>query len=116
MPPVRDTLRIVKDVGKGKQPVDAAGIAIMSARTVGVLDSGYPVLPACSPPRGSIDGVVRPGFNINTARPLRAAKPREADDAQTPEGSGLLRRAPEGRRVLCSYLMRLADMSHDDQG
>ena len=30
---------------------------------------GYPALPACGPPRGSIDGLVRPSFNTNTTRP-----------------------------------------------
>ena len=70
---------------------------------------GYPALPACGPPRGFIDGLVRPSFNTNTTRPSRGAKPREADDAKTPEGIGLLRLAPEGRRVLCKvYLTRLS--------
>lgn len=69
---------------------------------------GYPALPACGPPRDSIDGLVRPSFSTNTARPSRGAKPREEDDAKTPEGSGLLSRDPEGRRVLCSYLMRFS--------
>ena len=63
---------------------------------------------ACGPPRGFIDGLVWPSFNTNTARPSRGAKPREADGAKTPKGVGLLRRAPEGRRDLCSYLMRLS--------
>lgn len=69
---------------------------------------GYPFLPARGPPRGSIGGLVRPSFDINTTRPSRGAKPHEADDAETPEGVGLLRRAPKGRRDLCSYLMRLS--------
>src|SRR3989337_3655637 len=30
MPPVRDTLRMVKDIGKGKKPVDAPGTASAS--------------------------------------------------------------------------------------
>ena len=62
---------------------------------------GYLDLPACGPPRGSIDGLVRPNFNKNTTRPSRGAKPRQADDAKTPEGSSLLRRAPDGRGFLC---------------
>ena len=66
-------------------------------------------MPACGPRRGSIDGLVRPSFSINNSRPSQGAKPREADDAKTPEGIGLLRLAPEGRRVLCKvYLMRLS--------
>ena len=59
---------------------------------------GYPAMPACGPPRGSIDGLVRPSFSINNTRPSRGAKPREEGDAKTPEGRG----------VLCSYLMRLS--------
>ena len=62
---------------------------------------GYLVLPPYGPQRGSIDGLVRPSFNTNTARPSRGDKPHEGDDAKTPEGVGFLRRAPEGRRVLC---------------
>ena len=30
MPPVHDTLRIVKDIGKGKAPIDVAGVASAS--------------------------------------------------------------------------------------
>ena len=66
-------------------------------------------MPACGPPRGSIDGLVRLIFSTNNTRPSRGAKPREADDAKTPEGIGLLRLAPEGRRVLCKvHLTRLS--------
>ena len=66
-------------------------------------------MPACGPPRGSIDGLVRPSFSINNSRPSRGAKPREANDVKTPEGIGLLRMAPEGRRVLCKvHLTRLS--------
>ena len=72
-----------------------------TARTVGRRSSS-------SPPHGSIDGLVRPSFNNNAARPSRGAKPHEADDAKTPKGVGHLRRAPEGQRDLCSYLMRLS--------
>ena len=32
---------------------------------------GYPVLPACGPPRGSINGLVRSSFNTNSTRPSR---------------------------------------------
>ena len=70
---------------------------------------GYPALPACSPPRGSIDSLVRPSFSINNSRPSRGDKPHEVDDAKIPEGIGLLRLAPEGQRVLCKvYLLRLS--------
>ena len=69
---------------------------------------GYPVLPACGPPCDFIDGLVRPSFETNTTRPSQGAKPCGVDDAKTPEGVGLLRRAPEGRRDLCSYLMRIS--------
>ena len=58
-------------------------------------------MPACSPLRGSIDGLVRPSFSINKAIPSRGAKPREEDDAKTSKGIGLPGLAPEGRRVLC---------------
>ena len=58
-------------------------------------------MPACSPLRGSIDGLVRPSFSINSSRPSRGAKHCEADSAKTPEGISLLRLALEGRRVLC---------------
>ena len=74
-------------------------------------------MPACGPPRGSIDSLVRPDFSIDNTRPSRGAKPREADNAKTLEGIGLLRLAPEGRRVLCKVTSRgSADVSHDDQG
>ena len=70
---------------------------------------GYPALPACGPPRGSIDSLVRPSFGINNSRPLRGAKPREVDDAKTPEEISLLRLARKGRRVLCKvYLTMLS--------
>ena len=70
---------------------------------------GYPALPAYGPPCGFIDGLVRPSFSINNTRPSRGAKPHEADDAKTLEGIGLLRLAPEGRRVLCKvFLTRLS--------
>ena len=70
---------------------------------------GYPDLPACGPLHGSIDGLVRPNFYISSSRPSRGAKPFKADDAKTPEGIGLLRLAPEGRRVLCKvHLTRLS--------
>ena len=57
-------------------------------------------MPAYGPRRGSIDGLVWPILSINNSRPSRGAKPREVDDTKTPEGTGLLRMAPEGRRVL----------------
>ena len=70
---------------------------------------GYPDLPACGPPRGSVDGLVWTSFNINSSRSSRGAKPSEANDAKTPEGIGLFRLAPEGRRVLFKvHLMRLS--------
>ena len=56
-----------------------------------------------------MDGLVWLSFGINSSRPSRGAKPREADDAKTPEGIGLFKLAPEGRRVLCRvHLMRLS--------
>ena len=64
-------------------------------------EQGYPDLPACGTTCGSTNGLVRPIFISNHLRPLRGAKPREADDTKTPEGIGLSRLAPEGRRVLC---------------
>ena len=73
--------------------------------TVSVLDMGYLDLPACDPPRGSIDGPIRSSFNISSSRPSRGAKPFKADDAKTPEGIGLLRLAPEGQRVLWKVLL-----------
>ena len=77
---------------------------------------GYPALPASGPPRGSIDGLIRPSSNTNTARPSQGDKPREAGNAKTPEGIGLLRLAPKGRRVLCNVASRgSANVSHDDQ-
>ena len=70
---------------------------------------GHLDLPACGPLRGSIDGLVRPSFNINNSIPSRGAKPREVDDTQTPKGIGLLRLVPEGRRLLCKvHLTRLS--------
>ena len=64
---------------------------------------------ASSPPCGSIDGLVRPSFDINSSRPSRGAKPREAVDAKTPEGIDHCRMAPEERRSLCKgHLMRLS--------
>ena len=69
----------------------------------------YPSLPACGPPRGSIDGLVRPSFNINNSRPSLGTNPRDANDAKTLEGIALLRLAPEGWRVLCKvYLTGLS--------
>ena len=66
-------------------------------------------MPACGPPCGSINGLVRPSFNINDSRPSRGAKPREADDDKTLKGIGLFRLAPEGQRVLCKvHLTRLS--------
>ena len=66
-------------------------------------------MPACGPLRGSIDGLVLPSFSIDNSRPLRGAKPHEADDAKAREWIGLLRLAPEGQRVLCKvHLMRLS--------
>ena len=66
-------------------------------------------MPTCGPPRGSLNGLIRPSFSINDSRPSRGAKPHEADDNKTPEGIGLLRLALEGRRVLCKvHLMRLS--------
>ena len=77
----------------------------MSAFWIG----GYPNLPSYVPPGGSIDGLVRPNFNISSSRHSRGAKPHEADDAKTPLGIGLLRLAPEGQRVLCKvYLTRIS--------
>jgi hypothetical protein len=66
-------------------------------------EPGYLDLPACSPWRGSIDGLVWPIFSIGKIRPSRGAKPREADDAKTSGGSGLPRLAPEERRFLCKH-------------
>ena len=64
-------------------------------------------MPACGPRRGSIDGLVRPSFNINNSIPLRGAKPCEADDTKTSARGGLLRLAPEERRSLCkAHLVR----------
>ena len=66
-------------------------------------------MPACGPPCGSMNGLVWPSFSINDSRPLRGAKPCEADDAKTSKGIGLLRLALEGRRFLCKvHLMRLS--------
>ena len=66
-------------------------------------------MPACSPLRGFIDGLVRPSSSINNSRPSRGAKPCEADDARTSKGIGLLRLAPKGRIVLCKvHLTRLS--------
>lgn len=66
-------------------------------------------MPACSPLRGSIDGLVRPSFSINNSRPSRGAKPRKVGDTKTSEGIGLFRLAPEGWRVLCKVqLTRLS--------
>ena len=84
---------------------------------VGVLEWGYPDFPTCGPPRGSIDSLVWPSFNMNNTRPSRGAKPREAGNAKTPKGIDLLRLAPEGRGVLCKATSRgSAGVSHDDQG
>ena len=70
---------------------------------------GYLDLPAYGPPRGFVNGLVRPSFSVKNSRPSRGAKPREVGDAKTPEGIGLFRLAPEGRRVLCKvYLTRLS--------
>ena len=75
---------------------------------VGVLDTGYLDLPACSPLRDSIDGLLQPSFSINNSRPTRGAKPRDADDTKTSKGIGLLRLAPEEQRFLCKvHLARL---------
>ena len=68
---------------------------------------GYPDLPAYSPHRGSIKGLVRPSFDIDNSRPSRGAKPREADDTKTSKGISLLRLPPEERRFLCkAHLVR----------
>lgn len=78
-------------------------------RFVGILDMEVFTLPACGPPCGCIGGLVQPSFSINNSRPSRGVKPREADDAKTPEGIGLFRLAPEGRRVLRKvHLTRLS--------
>ena len=70
---------------------------------------GYPALPTCGPPRGSINGLVQPSFSVNNSRPSRGAKPRKVDDAKTPEGIGLFRLAPKGQIILCKvHLMRLS--------
>ena len=61
----------------------------------------YPYLPTCGPLHGFIDGLVRPSSSINNSIPSWGAKPREADNAKTPKGIGLLRLALKGRRVLC---------------
>ena len=63
-------------------------------------------MPACSPQRVSINGLVWPSFSINDSRPSQGAKPHEADETKTPEGIGLLRLALEGRRVLCKVHLR----------
>ena len=70
---------------------------------------GYPDLPARGPPRGSIDGLVRPSPSIDNSRPWQGAKPREADNAKTSKVVSLLRLAPEERRFLCK--VHLASLS-----
>ena len=56
-----------------------------------------------------MDGLVWPSFSINNSRPSRGAKPREAGNTKTTKGIGLLRLAPEERRLLCKlHLMRLS--------
>ena len=62
-------------------------------------------MPACGPPRGSINGLVWPNFSINDSRPSRGAKTHDEDNTKTPEGTGLFRLAPEGQRVLCKVLL-----------
>ena len=64
-------------------------------------ERGYPDLPAFGTWHGYINGLVRPNFDIDNSRPLRGAKPRDADDAKTSRRSGLLRLAPEEWRFLC---------------
>ena len=54
-------------------------------------ERGYPDLPACSPRRGSVNGLVRPSFSINNSRPSRGAKPREVDNTKTYRMSSLPR-------------------------
>ena len=47
---------------------------------------GSPDLPTCGPRRGSPSGPVWPIFTSKHPRPLRGAKPREADDTRPPQG------------------------------
>ena len=58
-------------------------------------------MPTCGPWRGTMDGRVRPSIDVDNPRPLRGAKPREADDIETSKGIGLLRLAPREQRFLC---------------
>ena len=46
---------------------------------------GSPDLPACSPRRGSTNGLVRPIFISKHSRPLRGVEPREANDTRPPQ-------------------------------
>ena len=72
------------------------------------MHSGYGVTQTCLPAAHRLAPLTA-WYNTNNSRPLRGAKPREADDAKTPEGIGLLWLAPEGRRVLCRvHLTRLS--------
>ena len=78
---------------------------------------GYPVLSAYGPPRGSINGLVRPSFNSNDSRPSRGAKPREADDTKTSLGAASPGWLPRSGDIYARCTSRGShDVSHDDQG
>ena len=73
-------------------------------------------MPTCGPPRGSIDGLVRLSFGINNSRPSRGAKPREADNAKTLEGSASSGWLPRGGEFYARCTSRgSAGVRHDDQ-
>lgn len=46
---------------------------------------GYPDLPACGPWRGSIDGLVRPSFDIDNSRPSRGGRHQDLHEEQPPQ-------------------------------
>ena len=78
---------------------------------------GYLDLPACGPRRGSINGPVLPSFSINNSRPLRGAKPREADDTKTSLGASSLGWLLRSGDIYARGTSRGSrDVSHDDQG
>ena len=74
-------------------------------------------MPACGPQRGSIDGLVRPSFNINHSRPSPGAKPREEDDTKTSLGAASLGWLLRSGDIYARGTSRgPCDASHDDQG
>ena len=80
-------------------------------------ERGYPDLPACSPWRGSTDGLVWPSFSINNSIPSRGAKPHEADDTKTSSGAASQGWLPRSGDIYARGASRGAhDVSHDDQG